>query len=66
MTQDSDTSARDPNRIDAANDHEIRWWAKELGVTGVAILDAVEKVGPLVEDVRRHLDEALAGGQADA
>ncbi|HEY0336128.1 MAG TPA: DUF3606 domain-containing protein [Burkholderiales bacterium] len=66
MTQDSYRSAREPNRIDLDNDDEIRWWAKELGVSGVAILDAVEKVGPLVDDVRRHLDQALAGGQADA
>jgi hypothetical protein len=66
MTQDSYESAREPNRIDVDNDDEIRWWAKELGVSGVAILDAVEKVGPLVDDVRRHLDQALAGGQADA
>ena len=66
MTQDSFTSARDPNRIDADNDDEIRRWAKVLGVTGVALLDAVEKVGPLVEDVRRHLDQALAAGQAEA
>jgi hypothetical protein len=43
MTQDSYRSAREPNRIDVDNDDEIRWWAKELGVSGVAILDAVER-----------------------
>jgi hypothetical protein len=57
---------RDPERVHAASDDEIRWWAKELGVTNVAILDAVEKVGPRVDDIRRHLDQAMAGGQADA
>jgi hypothetical protein len=57
---------RNVERIDAENDDEIRRWAKELGVTNVAVLDAIEKVGPRVEDVRRHLDQALAGGQADA
>jgi Protein of unknown function (DUF3606) len=53
-------------RIDAADDSEIRRWAKELGVTNVAVLDAVEKVGTSVRDVRRHLDQTMAGGQADA
>ena len=57
---------RTPDRIDSTNDEEIRWWAKELGVSGVAIVDAVDEVGPLVADVRRHLDQAMAGGQADA
>jgi hypothetical protein len=53
-------------RIDIDNDDDIRRWAKELGVTGMALIDAVEKVGPAVDDVRRQLDQALAGGQADA
>ena len=57
---------RDRSRIDAASDDEIRWWAKELGVTNVAIFDAVKKVGPKLEDVRRHLDQAMTSGQADA
>lgn len=60
------TATRDPNRIDAASDDEIRWWAHELGVTNVTLLDAIQQVGPLVADVRRHLDQLMAGGQADA
>ena len=63
MSNESITIPRDPRRIDAGSDEEIRWWAKELGVTNVAILDAVEKVGPRVEDVRRHLDQAMSAGQ---
>jgi hypothetical protein len=65
MTDQSLTARRNEETIDAASDDEIRWWAKELAVTNVAILDAIEKVGPRVEDVRRHLDQALAGGQSD-
>jgi hypothetical protein len=55
--------AHERSRIDAANDDGIRWWAKGLGFTRVALFDAVEKVGPSIADVRRHLDEALAGGR---
>ena len=56
----------DDARIDADNDDDIRRWAETLGVENVAIIDAVTKVGPRVGDVRRHLDQLLAGGQADA
>ena len=56
---------RDPQRIDVGSDSEIRWWADELGVANVAIIDAVTAVGPRAEDVRRHLDQALAAGQTD-
>jgi hypothetical protein len=64
MTDQSLTAPRNEQTIDASSDEEIRRWARELGVTNVAILDAVEKVGPRVEDVRRHLDQALAGRQS--
>jgi predicted ArsR family transcriptional regulator len=56
----------DNQRIDPNNDDDIRRWAKELGVENVAIIDAVKKVGTRVGDVRRHLDQLMAGGQADA
>ncbi len=56
----------DRERIDIRSDDEIRWWAKELGATNVAIIDAVTQVGPKADDVRHHLDQAMAGGQADA
>jgi hypothetical protein len=65
MSNGKYTGPRDPKKIDAASDEDIRWWAHELGVTNVALFDAVEKVGPVVDDVRRHLDQAMAGGQAD-
>jgi hypothetical protein len=57
----------DEQRIDAQNDDDIRRWAKELGVTDLRLLrEAVKKVGPRVGDVRRYLDQQMAGGQADA
>ena len=59
-----DTLAKD-ERIDIGSDDAVRRWTKALAVTGVAILDAVEKVGPLERDVRRYLNDAMAGGQED-
>ena len=57
----------DDERIDAQSDDDIRRWAKELGVGDMKLLrEAVSKVGPRVGDVRRHLDQQMAGGQADA
>ena len=56
----------DDARIDAQNDGDIARWAKELGTEKLKIADAVKKVGPKVGDVRRYLDQQLAGGQADA
>jgi hypothetical protein len=64
MAQQTGIGTRD-ERIDADNDDDIRRWAKALGVTQVAIFDAVHKVGTRVEDVRRCLDQAVAGGQED-
>ena len=55
---------RDRDRIDPNSDDDIRYWAKELGTTHLAIIDAVQKAGTKVEDVRRHLDAAMAGGQS--
>src|SRR4051812_39132915 len=35
MSEQHAAGPRDRERIDAQNDDDIRWWAKELGVTGV-------------------------------
>ena len=56
----------DDARIDADDAEDIRRWAKELGTDELKIRDAVSKVGSKVGDVRLHLDQMLAGGQADA
>jgi len=39
---------------------------KNPGVSNAATFDAVGTVGALAEDVRRHLDQATAAGQAHA
>jgi hypothetical protein len=66
MAEQSGADPKDGERIDISNDEDIRRWAKALATTGVAIIDAVEKVGPNVSDVRQHFNQQIAGGQADA
>jgi hypothetical protein len=41
--------------VDLNDQSEIRDWSRKLGVTELELQAAVEKVGPLAEDVRRFL-----------
>ena len=56
----------DDERIDAGNEEDIRRWTKELDVESAVLRQAIQKVGNRAGDVRRHLDQQMAGGQADA
>ncbi len=59
MTDDPDKRGpADRKRIDVSQDHELRYWSEELGVTADKLREAVQRVGPMVDDVRR----ALVGG----
>jgi hypothetical protein len=42
--------------IDAGSDHEIRYWASELGVPAAELRMAIYAVGTRVTDVRAYLD----------
>ena len=46
---------QDRQRIDVHQEHECRYWSDKLGVSPERLRQAVKQVGPLVEDVRRHL-----------
>jgi hypothetical protein len=46
---------QDDDRIDIAQEHELSYWASELGVSRDALKNAIAKVGPMVKDVRAHL-----------
>jgi len=54
----SKTRQADRIRIDTSEDHEVHDWADKFGVGEKALRDAVARVGPTAEDVRREL-----GGQ---
>lgn len=49
------TGEADRDRINLTEEHGVREWSKKLGVSELELQAAVEKVGPMVEDVRRFL-----------
>jgi hypothetical protein len=53
MTQRN--AIRDRDRINVHEDHELRYWTKELGVTPEKLKQTVEKVGVMATDVRKAL-----------
>ncbi|MBC7828263.1 MAG: DUF3606 domain-containing protein [Chitinophagaceae bacterium] len=58
MNYDVRNSGRyDNERINAIQDHEIRYWSNALGCTPEKLRRAVTAVGPLVKDVRKWLAE---------
>ncbi len=50
---------RDRDKINVHQDHELRYWSKELGVTPEILKDTVQKVGVMAADVRRELKRRL-------
>lgn len=47
--------SQDRDRINTHEDYELEYRAKEWGVSKERIKEAVQKVGPMVKDVRQHL-----------
>ena len=53
-----DTSVRsgiDRSKINTSQDHELRYWAKELGVSPEELRAAVQAVGPSADKVRSYV-----------
>jgi hypothetical protein len=50
-----DRGPRDRSRIDINEDYEVRYWTKELNISPEQLKQAVNQVGPMVENVRKHL-----------
>jgi hypothetical protein len=56
MSDDLDKRGQmDRIRINVNEEHEVRYWTEELGVTREELEQAVKTVGVMVEDVRKHL-----------
>jgi hypothetical protein len=45
----------DDARINLDQDYEVNYWANEFGVSRDQLRSAVAKAGPMVRDVRAHL-----------
>ena len=45
----------DRARINVNEDHEVRYWTRELGVSEEKLRQVVAKVGVMASDVRREL-----------
>ena len=54
----SKTGQADRSRINVNEDYELRDWSQKFGVTPERLKAAVQAVGPMAEDVRRHLGKA--------
>lgn len=50
--------AQDRSRINAHEDHELRYWSEKWNVSHEELKRAVRKVGPMVDDVARELGRA--------
>ena len=50
------TGRQDDARINVNQDHEVSYWSQELGISPNELRQAVETAGPMVKDVRQHLN----------
>ena len=53
-----DTSVRsgiDRNKINTSQDHEVRYWTKELGISPEELRAAVQAVGSSADKVRDYV-----------
>ena len=46
----------DPTKINVNQSWEVQYWTEKFGVTEQQLKTAVKAVGPLVKDVKRHLN----------
>lgn len=51
---------QDRSRINVNEDHELRYWSKELGVSESRLKEAVKAAGVSVQAVKEHLGKAGA------
>ncbi len=48
---------RDREEINVNQDWEVNQWKNKLGCTEKQLKDAVKKVGPMVDDVKKELNK---------
>ena len=60
MSDDKSKVAADRKRINVNEDYELRYWTEKFGVSADELKRAVERVGPMADDVARALGKAAA------
>jgi hypothetical protein len=50
-----ETRPRNPHEIDIASSDDLLYWSNQFRIGTQDLVDAVQQVGPKVEDIRRHL-----------
>jgi uncharacterized protein DUF3606 len=58
MSDDKGKIAADRKRIDVSEDYECRYWSERFGVSAEELKLAVQRVGPMADDVARALGKA--------
>ena len=49
------TGKSDDSRINIEQDHELKYWSAKFGVSREELQSAVAKAGPMLKNVRAHL-----------
>jgi hypothetical protein len=55
MPYDKTKKADDRRRIDLHETYELGYWSRKFGVSRDELAEAVQKVGPMADDVARDL-----------
>jgi uncharacterized protein DUF3606 len=50
-----ETGKPDGSRINIEQDHELNYWSEKFGVSREELQSAVAKAGPMLKNVREHL-----------
>jgi hypothetical protein len=50
------TGKPDDQRINIEQEHELNYWSRELSVSREKLRAAVQNAGPMVKNVRQHLN----------
>ena len=57
MAEDLEQTGKpDDARINVDQDYEVRYWSEKFGVSRDELRKAVQDAGPMVKDVRQHLN----------
>ena len=55
MADDKTKTAADRKRLDVHEAYELTYWSAKFGVTKEQLKAAIQKIGPMAEDVAREL-----------